>query len=79
MSMKDTMNRNNGGKAPLILDCCLIQVNRQLHALAAFPQGNKSSAHWIGGWVGPRAGLDAAEKIKISCSCRESNPDYSVV
>jgi hypothetical protein len=24
--------------------------------------------------VGPRAGLDAVEKIKISCPCRESNP-----
>jgi hypothetical protein len=30
--------------------------------------------HWIGGWVSPRAGLDAVEKRKISCPCRESNP-----
>jgi hypothetical protein len=29
--------------------------------------------HWIGGWVGPRAGLDAVEKRKI-LPCREQNP-----
>jgi hypothetical protein len=30
---------------------------------------------WIGGWVGPRAGLGAVEKRKIFYLCRESNPD----
>jgi hypothetical protein len=30
--------------------------------------------HWLGGWVGPTAGLDAVELRKISCLCRESNP-----
>jgi hypothetical protein len=29
--------------------------------------------HWIGGWVGPRAGLDAVEKRQIFPR-RESNP-----
>jgi hypothetical protein len=29
------------------------------------------------GWVGPTAGVDAAEKRNISCSCRESNHPYS--
>jgi hypothetical protein len=29
--------------------------------------------HSIGGWVDPRAGLDAMEKRKISLPCRESN------
>jgi hypothetical protein len=28
--------------------------------------------HWTGGWVDPRAGLDAREK-NISCPCWESN------
>jgi hypothetical protein len=30
--------------------------------------------HWIGGWVGPRAGLDAVMKRKIPSPRRESNP-----
>jgi hypothetical protein len=32
------------------------------------------STHWIGGWVGPRAGLDNVEKRIL-----ESNSDPSVV
>jgi hypothetical protein len=36
--------------------------------------GERSLAtHWIGGWVGPRAGLDAVEKRKFLV-CRELNP-----
>jgi hypothetical protein len=31
------------------------------------------NTHWIGSWVGPRAGLDDVEKIKISFPCQESN------
>lgn len=43
-----------------------------------------SSTHWIRNWLGPRAGLDAIEGKKISCSFRESNPSspahsYSLV
>jgi hypothetical protein len=30
--------------------------------------------HWIGGWIVPRAGLDAVEWRKIARHCRESNP-----
>jgi hypothetical protein len=30
--------------------------------------------HWIGGWVGPRAGLDAETRRKILCLSRGSNP-----
>jgi hypothetical protein len=35
--------------------------------------GIDPGTHWIGGWVGPRAGLKAVEKGKI-LPCRESNP-----
>jgi hypothetical protein len=32
-----------------------------------------TGTHWIGGWVGPRAVLDAVLKRKIPSSHRESN------
>jgi len=35
-----------------------------------------ASTHWIGGWVGPRAGLDAVSKKIIPR--RESNPYHPV-
>jgi hypothetical protein len=35
--------------------------------------------HWIGGWVGLRAGLDAGARIKILCPCRGSNLDHLIV
>jgi hypothetical protein len=31
------------------------------------------------GWFGPRDGLDAVKKRKISCSCRETNPYSSAL
>jgi hypothetical protein len=35
--------------------------------------------HWIGGWVGPRAILDAVVKRKIPSSRRESSPRIPIV
>jgi hypothetical protein len=35
--------------------------------------------HWIGGWVGPRAGLNVAVKRKIPSPRRESNPRTPIV
>jgi hypothetical protein len=35
--------------------------------------------HWIGGWVGPRAVLDAAVKRKIPSPRRKSNPRTPIV
>jgi hypothetical protein len=36
-------------------------VSDQIHALDALPPGT----HWIGGWVGPRMGVDDVERRKI--------------
>jgi hypothetical protein len=46
--------------------------------VALFPE-KKSRYYLKVGWVSPGAGLDAAEKRRISCLCRESNPGSSVV
>jgi hypothetical protein len=38
----------------------------QLHAPAALPPGERApGTNWIGGWVGPRAGLDNMEERKF--------------
>jgi hypothetical protein len=34
-------------------------------ALPLYPGGKETSTHWIGGWVGPRAGLDDVKKKKF--------------
>jgi hypothetical protein len=51
-----------------------MEVSGQLHAPAALPpEKDPPGTHWIGGWVGPRAGLDMVSKRPSPC--RESNPD----
>jgi hypothetical protein len=40
------------------------------------PEERAQSAHWRGGWVGPRASLNAVENRKVSCPCWESNPRH---
>jgi hypothetical protein len=43
-----------------------MEVSGQLHAPAALPPGKgPPGTRWMGGWVGPRAGLDAVENRKI--------------
>jgi hypothetical protein len=39
-------------------------VDGQLYAPAALPPGKRPGTHRIGGWVGPRAGLDGCEKSR---------------
>jgi hypothetical protein len=39
-----------------------------------YPGGKIPGAHWIGGVVSPREGLDAVEKRIIYRPCPESNP-----
>jgi hypothetical protein len=51
-----------------------MEVSGQLHAPAALPQGKIHGTHWIRGWLGPRAVLDAVVKRKIPSPRRESKP-----
>jgi hypothetical protein len=55
-------------------------VSGQRHAPAAlYPRGKDPGTHWIGDWVGLRAGLDAGARRKILCPCRGSNLDHPIV
>jgi hypothetical protein len=61
------------GIAPPLLTSEL-EVSGQLHAPTALPPGERApGTHWIGGWVGPKAGIDAVKKRKI-LDCTQSNP-----
>jgi hypothetical protein len=48
-----------------------MEVSGQLDNLT--PRESAPGTHCAGGWVGPRAGLDATEGRKMSYACRESN------
>ena len=41
-----------------------MEVSGQYHTPAALPPGEDFGIHWIGGWVGPKVGLDILEKKK---------------
>jgi hypothetical protein len=43
------------------------------------PMGRTPGTYWLGGWVGPRAVLDAVVKRKIPSPRRESNPRTPIV
>jgi hypothetical protein len=43
------------------------------------PRERATGTHWIGGWVGPRAILDAVVKRKIPSPRRKSNPRTPIV
>jgi hypothetical protein len=45
----------------------------ELHASAPFFPRKIPGTHWVGGWVGPRAGMGVGAKI-INLPCWESNP-----
>jgi hypothetical protein len=49
-------------------------VGGQRHALATLPPGKSAGALFIGGWVGPRAGLDGWGKSRLH---RDSIPEPS--
>jgi hypothetical protein len=48
----------------LSLTPALDEVGGQLHTPATLPLGKRPGAHCIGGWVGPRAGLDGCGKSR---------------
>jgi hypothetical protein len=53
-----------------------MEVSGHLHAPAALPPMERATGtHWMGDWVGPRAGLDTVSKRKVPSPRRESNPD----
>jgi hypothetical protein len=70
----------SGGIVPCILDLgtrwrwVVSFTHRPL-----YPQGTTRGTHWTGGWVGPRAVLDAVVKRKIPSPRRKSNPRTPIV
>jgi hypothetical protein len=61
----------SGGIAPRVRD---LEVSGSVTHRQLYPQKRATGTHWIGGSVGPRAGLDAVMKRKIPSPCRHSNP-----
>jgi len=52
-----------------------MEVSGQLHAPAALLPGKEPpGTHWIGGWLGLRAGLDAVVKRKYPSPYRDLTP-----
>ena len=51
-----------------------MEVSGQHHPPAALPATNNLGTHLIGGWVGPKAGLDLLKKRRTSRPWRDSNP-----
>jgi hypothetical protein len=50
-------------------------VSGQRHTPAAlYPRGKDPGTHWTGGWVGPRAGLDAGARKKSSAPVGDRTP-----
>jgi hypothetical protein len=65
----------NGGIAPTFLTSALDGDKWSATRPRCITPGERArGTHWIGGWVGPRAGLDAVGMRKYSFPCQESNP-----
>jgi hypothetical protein len=43
------------------------------------PKERPPGTHWLGGWVGPRAGLDTVSRRKFPSPRQDSNPDPPIV
>jgi hypothetical protein len=59
----------------LLYDLIMCNVSGRRHTPAALSSGNNPGTHWLGGWVGPRAGLDLLEKKKYVVPTEIRNPD----
>jgi hypothetical protein len=56
----------DGGTTTCILNLSTrLEVSGQLQVLATLPWGKSPGIHWIGDWVGPRAGLGVVAKKEI--------------
>jgi hypothetical protein len=52
-----------------------MEVSGELHAPNRFTFKERApNTHWIGGWVGFRAGLEAVEQKKVSCPAGNLTP-----
>jgi hypothetical protein len=71
----------SGGVAPRTIDLgCSWSWVVSVTDRSLYPKRERApGTHWIGGWMGPRAGLVAVSKRKSPSPRRESNPDYPVV
>jgi hypothetical protein len=59
--------KHSGVIIPYILDLALDESKWSTSCFGQFTLRETAfGAHWIGGWVGSRAGLGAVDKIKIS-------------
>jgi hypothetical protein len=57
-----------------------MEVSSQLHASAVLPHGETTArTHFIGGWVRPRANLDAVGKRKLSYPYQKLIPGHSLL
>jgi hypothetical protein len=56
-----------------------MEANGQLHDPAALPPAKKvPDTHWIRRWTGPRAGLDAVRKRKVTKFILHPNYTFDV-
>jgi hypothetical protein len=67
--------RGSRGIALLVL-CLGVRSGERNTPVSVFPV-KEPSARWIGGWVGPRAGLDVWEKRKSLAPAGIRAPDHS--
>jgi hypothetical protein len=65
----------SGGIALCILNLGARHERSGSHPYRFKPGEKVPSNHWMWGWMGPRAGLEAVEKRTISCLCQKSNPN----